>query len=130
VIVIRLENFQFIKTHHSTPGRSGSQRGCTDRMFVLKFGQQIKTIYRLACLDCTSPGQAKMGSRPVKSVRNRGWAHNPKVPSSNLGPATRKGTAKCLFRLKTDEIGARAGTQGLWAPQVWVFYSLPFSKYF
>jgi hypothetical protein len=28
-------------------------------------------------------------------------AHNPKVPSSNLGPATRKGTVKCLFSFKT-----------------------------
>jgi hypothetical protein len=42
-----------------------------------------------------------MGSLKVKSVRNRGWAHNPKVPSSNLGPATRKGTEECLFSFKT-----------------------------
>jgi hypothetical protein len=28
-------------------------------------------------------------------------AHNPKVPSSNLGPATGKGTEECLFSFKT-----------------------------
>ena len=42
-----------------------------------------------------------MSSLKIKSVRNRGWAHNPKVPSSNLGPATMKGTEKCLFSFKT-----------------------------
>ena len=80
---------------------------------MLKFGQQFKTIYRLACLDRTSPGQAKMSSLKVKSVRNRGWAHNPKVPSSNLGPATRKGTHKCLFSFKKQRNqGQGLGSRG------------------
>jgi hypothetical protein len=60
--------------------------------YVLKFGQHFNTIYRLACLDRTSPSQAKTSSLKIKSVRNRGWAHNPKVLSSNLSPATKKGT--------------------------------------
>jgi hypothetical protein len=63
--------------------------------------QQIKTTYRLACLDFTPSGQAKMSSLKVKRVRNRGWAHKPKFPSSNLGPATRKGTFQCLFSFNT-----------------------------
>jgi len=68
--------------------RSRPQNGCKDRIFALKFGQQFKTLYRLACLDRTSPGQAKMSSLKVKSVRNRGWAHNPMVLGSNPSPAT------------------------------------------
>jgi hypothetical protein len=43
-------------------------------------------------------------------------AHNPKVPSSNLGPATDKGTAKCLFSFKTWRIRTRTWDPGIMSP--------------
>jgi hypothetical protein len=47
---------------HSLWRGKSNQITPAEKKFVLKYSHQTNTIYRLACLDPPSPGQAKMGS--------------------------------------------------------------------